>query len=71
MPPEMIASVFPSAFTQGLIATCIYDDADLNIKKQEGQETYFFEGYPSGNYLKQVCAVLSLWMKLNKFPILF
>ena len=54
-----------------LISNSLCEEAEFNIQKQEGYETYFFEGYPLGNYIKQLCVVLTLWNKLERFPVLF
>ena len=56
---------------ESLIQNSITEEAEFNIQKQEGCETYFFEGYPAGNYIKQICVVLCLWNKLERFPVLF
>jgi hypothetical protein len=40
-------------------------------KLEEIQEVYIYNGYPSGNYLKQVCVVMSLWHQYAKFPVKF
>ena len=56
---------------QALITNSMCAEADFNIQKQEGCEVYFFEGYPAGNYIKQLCVVLTLWNKLDRFPVLF
>jgi len=34
-------------------------------------ENYVFCGYPSGNFLKQICIVISLWNQAHRFPIRF
>ena len=56
---------------ESLVQNSINEEADFNIQKQEGCETYFFEGYPAGNYIKQLCVVFTLWNKLDRFPVLF
>ena len=30
-----------------------------------------FSGYPNGNFLKQVCVVMSLWHDIARFPVLY
>jgi len=35
-----------------LVSNSRTEEAEFNIQKQEGCETYFFEGYPAGNYIK-------------------
>jgi len=38
---------------------------------QDIQEEFIFQGYPTGNFLKQVCVVMSLWQQCGRFPIKF
>ena len=71
VPADILLQIYPESFMQGLITNSICEEAEFNIQKQEGCETYFFEGYPSGNYIKQICVVLTLWNKLDRFPVLF
>jgi hypothetical protein len=37
----------------------------------EIQEDYIFSGYPTGNYLKQVCVVMAMWHQAGRFPVKF
>ena len=71
MPPQILCSIYSENFMQALLRNSMVDDVEINIQKQEGCETYFFEGYPAGNYIKQICVVLTLWNKLDRFPVLF
>lgn len=52
MPPEILQHIYPENFMKALITNSLCEEAEFNIQKQEGCETYFFEGYPSGNYIK-------------------
>lgn len=71
VPAQILLQIYPEKFMQALISNSMFEDAEFNIQKQEGCDTYFFEGYPSGNYIKQICVVLTLWNKLDRFPVLF
>ena len=71
MPPQILCSIYSENFMQALLRNSMVDEVEINIQKQEGCETYFFEGYPAGNYIKQICVVLTLWNKLDRFPVLF
>lgn len=46
------------------------EDTIFNISKVDSL-VHYFEGYPQGDYLKQLCLVMSLWRKLGHFPICF
>ena len=52
MPPEILQHIYSENFMKALITNSLCEEAEFNIQKQEGCETYFFEGYPSGNYIK-------------------
>ena len=71
LPPQILQQIYPENFMQALITNSLCEEAEFNIQKQEGCETYFFEGYPSGNYIKQICVVFNLWNRLDRFPVLY
>ena len=65
-----------NSYTDQMIANLVsrtslpVDSTVYNIKRLNHKAPYF-EGYPQGDYLKQICLVLSLWRSSGKFPIQF
>ncbi|TNV86279.1 hypothetical protein FGO68_gene16031 [Halteria grandinella] len=68
---------YSHAFIEEVSRHTLIPNTNYNIQKQaagvsqsdSGQ--YFFQGYPQGNFLKQVIVIMGLWKQLNRFPITF
>jgi hypothetical protein len=80
--PAQLLSSYSEEFLTGVQSHCDCPDTNYNLQRRSDCDFFFFEGYPSGDFLKQVsgllvitsfkvCVVLSLWFKQNKFPVLF
>ena len=41
------------------------------VSNENSDDTLVFFGYPYGNYLKQICVIMSLWHSTGRFPIHF
>ncbi|CDW83132.1 UNKNOWN [Stylonychia lemnae] len=80
-----LISKFSQSFLQEIIRHTTIQQTNYNIQRQSNQPQnnqqnlsssvaqplYFFQGYPQGNFLKQVCVILSLWKQASQFPISF
>ena len=75
-PPKSIEDKYPDQIVTGLIKSTQAEETDYNIFQQtdsayEDEAQYFFQGYPSGDFLKQICIVMALWFKMDRFPVIF
>jgi len=65
-------SVFSDAFVNTLIQNAHNSTvSNYNFVKVGPTDTanYVFSGYPQGDYLRQVCIVISMWNQVSRFPI--
>ena len=79
--PAQLLTSYSEEFLTGVQSHCDCEETNYSIQRRSDGEFFFFEGYPSGDFLKQVrdscsyviqvCVVLMLWFKQSKFPILF
>jgi hypothetical protein len=66
-----LLSKYSCSFVDDVLKHTSQSQTNYNIQKQGESSSYFFQGYPSGNFLKQVCVIMSIWKQTNKFPITY
>ena len=79
---QALLDAYSAPFVEDVVKHLQSAQTNYNIQNKPGEQSgLFFQGYPSGNFLKQVsatsiisvevCVVISVWKQTEKFPIEF
>lgn len=65
---KTLCECFGSSFLRSIIESCRDNYTNANIVREEQP---YFQGYPSGNLLRQLAQVLVMWSTRGEFPVKF